>query len=85
MNFKEPAQEEDAEMEELLNKMHGLSVKERPYALHYAQCLRRYPELTRILPAPEIVRDSPASAYSYQASGTSPPPSPSIDNPDIFF
>ena len=41
VRFKEPARDDDdREMEELLDKMHGLSVRERAYAHLYAQCFR---------------------------------------------
>jgi hypothetical protein len=59
VHFKEPAKDNEQEMNELLLKMHGLSVKEQPYTLLYAQCIQHYPELTLMLPKLEFGHDVP--------------------------
>ena len=68
VRFKELAcDDNDRKMEELLDKMHGLSVHERAYAHLYAQCFCRFPEFVRELPKPEIVSAAPSATFVYQA------------------
>ena len=68
VRFKEPARDDDdRKMEELLDKMHGLSVRKRAYVHLYAQCFRRFPEFAKELPKPEIVSTAPSATFAYQA------------------
>ncbi|KAH8996031.1 hypothetical protein EDB92DRAFT_1942973 [Lactarius akahatsu] len=71
VRFTEPTrEEEDHELYELMDKMHGLSVRERTYAVLYARCAHCYPDVTSTLPRPEIVQ-----TFSYQ-----PPATPSTSH-----
>ncbi len=69
VRFKEPSrEEEDRELDDLMDKMHGLNIRERAYAVLYARCAHRYPDVARDLPKPEI-----SQSYAFQ----NPPPSTS--------
>src|SRR6266702_4109757 len=74
VRFVEPTrEEEDRELDELMDKMHGLSVRERSYAVLYARCAHRYPDVARDLPKPEIVQSYP---FQTSAPSTFPPRQP---------
>ena len=71
VRFKEPTrEEEDRELDELMDKLHGLSIRERTYAVLYARCVHRFPDVAQTLPKPEICQ-----TYAFQdtTSAVAPP------------
>ena len=50
-----------------MNKLHGLSIRERFYAVLYAHCVHRFPDIAQSLPKPEL-----SQSYAFQNSA--PPP-----------
>jgi hypothetical protein len=78
VRFKEPTrEEEDREMDDLMERMHGLSVREKSYAMLYARFAHRFPHVAQNLPKPVIDQQSPApplaptstptTSYSFQS------------------
>ena len=68
VHVKEPTrEEEDRELDDLMNKLHGLSIRERSYAVLYARCVHRFPDVAQSLPKPEL-----SQSYAFQNSA--PPP-----------
>ena len=60
VRFKEPAwEEEDREMEDLMKRMHGLSVHEESYAVLYTRCAHRFPNVAQNLPKPILSHHVP--------------------------
>ena len=73
LRLKNPLREgEDKEVDELLDRMDGLSLRDREYATLYARFAYRYPDVAKYLHRPELERETPAavSSFGYQA----PPP-----------
>jgi hypothetical protein len=69
---QKPSQsEEDRKLEEIIKKLHGLSVHDPTYAVLYAQCKLRFPEVAQELVKPAMFQ-SAASAPVYQAPATQP-------------
>jgi hypothetical protein len=67
---QKPSQsEEDRKLEEITKKMHGLSVHDPAYAVLYAQCKLRFPEVAQELVKPAMFQ-SAASAPVYQSPAT---------------
>jgi hypothetical protein len=58
-------------LEEIIKKLHGLSVDDPAYAVLYAQCKLRFPEVAQELVKPAMFQ-SAASAPAYQAPATQP-------------
>ena len=82
VHLKKPAhEEEDPEMEELMERMHGLSVREKAYGVLYAQCAHRYPSVAQCLPkpipAPYAPISTPVTANTFSLQTPAPPPLPS--------
>ena len=44
-----------------MSQLHGLSLRERTYAILYARCVHRFPDVAQSLPKPEI-----SQSYSFQ-------------------
>ena len=61
-------EEEDRKLEELITKMHRLSVREVPYAVLCAQCVHRFPDVAKELPKPEFAQQASSSTLSHQSS-----------------
>jgi hypothetical protein len=69
VRFKEPTREdEDRELDELMDKLHGLSIRERTYAVLYARCVHRFPDVAQSLTKPEMCQ-----SYAFQNTNPSPP------------
>ena len=77
VRFKEPTrEEEDRELDDLMEKLHGLSIRERSYAVLYARCVHRFPDVAKGLAPPELhqsfaFQNTPAV---YQNPHPTPPP-----------
>lgn len=77
--WDEPTREdEDREVEGLMKRMHGLSVHEESYAVLFARCALRFPNVAQSLPKPVFAQHmpTPAPTFSLQVSIMSPPPPP---------
>ena len=61
---------DNREMEELLDKMHSLSVHEQAYVHLYTQCFCHFPEFAKELLKPEIISAAPSATFAYQALTT---------------
>ena len=48
-----------------MDKMHGLSIRDRSYALLYARCAHRFPEVARNIEKPKMSQ-SQSSSYAFQ-------------------
>ncbi|KAI9429881.1 hypothetical protein H4582DRAFT_2088124 [Lactarius indigo] len=95
VRFKEPTrEEEDRELEDLMDKMHGLSMRERSYAVLYARLAHRYPDVARNVPKPELTQ--PSYAFQTPSTPTSssrqpwtersvPAPPPAVSSDSSFF
>jgi hypothetical protein len=71
-HWRKPSQsEEDRKLEEIVKKLHGLSVHDPAYAVLYAQCKLRFPEVAQELVKPTMFQ-SAASAPVCQAPATQP-------------
>ena len=71
-HWRKPSQsEEDRKLEVIIKKLHGLSVHDPAYAVLYAQCKLRFPEVAQELVKPAMFQ-SVASAPEYQASAAQP-------------
>ena len=64
--------EEDRELEDIIRKIHGLSVRDPAYATLYFQCKRRFPDIAQELAKPELSQTS--SVLTYQPASTVPNP-----------
>jgi hypothetical protein len=98
VRFKESTREEEGhEIDDLMRRMRGLSVRDEAYALLYAKCAAWYPTVAQSLPKPQIVNHT-HTTFSVQTSAPPPPPSrpswpatvnppppPSSANPSSFF
>jgi hypothetical protein len=71
---KSPREEEDLSLSDLIRKMHGLSIRDANYAVLYAQCKRRFPEIAQDLAKPEMFQAS--SAFTVQTPASLPWPQP---------
>ena len=61
------------ELEELVGRLHDLSVRDREYAVLYVKCSSLYPDAMLGIPKPGY-RDGPSSSsYTYQAAMPPPP------------
>jgi hypothetical protein len=94
VRFKEPPmhEEEDRELDKLMDKLHSLSIQERSYAILYARCVHRFPDIAQSLPKPEL-----SQSYAFQNAApsiTTPcqpwtdrsaPVPPAISSEDTFF
>ncbi|KAF8264868.1 hypothetical protein EI94DRAFT_1865800 [Lactarius quietus] len=85
VRFKETArEEEDRELDKLINKLHGLSVRERSYALLYARCVHRFPEVAKGLRKlenhPSFTEPNAAPAYQ-NPTATYQNATPAYQNP----
>ena len=68
VHVKQPTrEEEDRELDDLMKKLHGLSIREQSYAVLYARCVHRFPTVAQSLPRPEL-----SQSYTFQTS--TPPP-----------
>ena len=65
-------EEEDKELDDLIYKLHSLSVRDFAYKQAYARCARRFPDALRGIPEPGYRDAPPTAAYSYQPAA--PPP-----------
>jgi hypothetical protein len=85
VKFKEPA-DRDQEIEDLVGRMHDLDIRERSYAILYAQCADRFPNIAQVMPKPELSRTAPSTsnAFTYQAPSTFPQPSVMPQQPQAF-
>jgi hypothetical protein len=63
--------EEDRKLEEIITKLHGLPVHDPAYAVLYARCMLRFPQVAQGLVKPAMFQ-SAASAPVYQAPATQP-------------
>jgi len=71
IQFQDTRRKND-ELEDLVGRLHDLSVRDREYAMLHARCESLFPNAMLSIPKPGY-RDAPPSvAYSYQA--TAPPP-----------
>ena len=81
VRFKESTREEDDhDVEDLVKRMHGLSVREQSYAVLYARCAFRFPSVAQCLPKPILDQNAPAppsSATTFSLQTPAPPPPPS--------
>ena len=88
VRFKEPTREdEDRELEELMDKLHGLSIRDRNYAVHYAHCVNRFPNVAQNLPKPDLCQTTQSYAFQNSAPYQNPTPyqnSPVFQNPATF-
>lgn len=78
VRFKEAMQpEERQEIENLIRGMRGLSVHEEAYAMLFAECIIRFPDLGQVMPQPAFVSAPiPATtSFSVQTPVPAPPPS----------
>jgi hypothetical protein len=66
-------EEEEKELDELIRKLYSYSVRDMEYAALHARCIRRFPDVARELPKPEL-QSGPTAAYSYQAAPLPAPP-----------
>jgi hypothetical protein len=57
----------------MIGRLHDLSVRDKDYAILYAQCASRFPNAVMGIPRPEYRTTSVTTTYSYQAP---PPPLP---------
>ena len=79
VRFKEPSREdEDREMDDLMERMHGLSVREKPYAMLYMRFASRFPYLSQNLPKPVIDQQTPAPISAPTPPTSYPPPTTSF-------
>jgi len=68
--------DEDRELDSLMDKIHGLSPRERSYATLYARCAHRFPNVVANLPKPEVIPTTlPTTSFAYQTPTAPPPPS----------
>ena len=65
-------EEEEKELDDLIYKLHSLSVRDYAYKKAYARCARRFPDALRGIPEPAYRDAPPTVAYSYQSAA--PPP-----------
>ncbi|KAI9432595.1 hypothetical protein H4582DRAFT_2061674 [Lactarius indigo] len=83
-----------AKLEDLMDKMHGLSMRERSYAVLYARLAHRYPDVARNVPKPELTQ--PSYAFQTPSTPTSssrqpwtersvPAPPPAVSSDSSFF
>jgi len=72
-----PTAREDKELEELLLKMHTLTVRDPVYMILYAQICHRFPNVAKTLPPPDFGH---MTAVAYQTP-TSHPPSTTTQQP----
>ncbi|KAH8977017.1 hypothetical protein EDB92DRAFT_1822827 [Lactarius akahatsu] len=76
VRFMEPTrEEEDRELDDLMDKMHGLSMRERSYAVFYARLAHRYPDVAKNLPKPELSQPVSQPSYAFQNPVASTPTS----------
>ena len=101
VRFKDTTrEEEDREIDDLMERMHGLSVREKSYAMLYARFAHRFPHVAQNLPKPVIDQQMPApvhtstsipSSSSFSLQASAPPPSstaqswPTAATPSIPF
>ena len=52
-------------------KMKGLSVRDPSYQVLYAQCRKRFPEIAKTLPKPQVVDTSSPATVTYQSNPSS--------------
>jgi hypothetical protein len=89
VRFKEPPtrEEEDRELDELMDKLHGLSIRDRNYAVHYARCVHRFPNVAQSLPKPDLCQSTQSYAFQnptvFQNSAPYQNP-PAFQNQAIF-
>ena len=61
VRFEEFArEEEDCKVEDLLERMHELAASEESYAVLYAQCSHRFPNVAQCMPKPLLAQHAPA-------------------------
>jgi len=68
-------QRNNKELEDMIGRLYDLSVREKSYAILFAQCAQHFPEAMFGVPKPEYRTGSPAIAYSYQPAAPQPPTS----------
>ncbi|KAH9952784.1 hypothetical protein BC827DRAFT_1274166 [Russula dissimulans] len=63
---------EDRELEDLVSRMHGLSMQDHTYALLYARCTHHFPNIVTTLPVPKFAKatSSSTATFSLQALTT---------------
>jgi hypothetical protein len=64
--FKEPEQDKEHEMDDLLRCMRALSAHKEAYAMLYEQCAIWFPSLVQVLPKPLFTQPTLATAFSMQ-------------------
>lgn len=61
-------EEEDQEIDDLVHRLHGLSVQDKAYKVLYARCAHRFPNVAKTLPEPDYLQNtlSPSSFFTCQ-------------------
>ena len=65
-------EEEDKELDNLIYKLHSLSVRDFAYKQAYVRCARCFPDALRGIPKPGYRDALPTAAYSYQPTALPP-------------
>jgi hypothetical protein len=84
--------DEDTDLADLVTKLHGLSVRDPTYAVLYAQCKLRFPQIAQDLVRPELFQaastvayQAPASqAWAQPAAASAPAPAASTASSSFF-
>jgi hypothetical protein len=69
-------EEEEKELDDLIYKLHSLSVRDYAYKKAYARCARRFPDALQGIPEPAYRDAQPTVTYSYQSAAPPPAPQP---------
>ena len=62
------------DLEDMIGRLHDLSVRDREYAILYAKCAEAFPNTMMGIPKPGYRDGTSTAAYSYSATTTPPPP-----------
>ena len=60
--------DEKTELADIINKMHGLSIRDPTYAVLYAQCTLCFPSIAQMIPKPDFFQPTPTTTYQAPVS-----------------